>query len=51
MTWDAQNNVLNVETNILVTTADYLQIKMVTPAWVTNPTAVLMFADVLIEVA
>jgi len=47
---DAQNNVLSANCNVPVTTADYIQIKLQTPAWVSNPNGVLMQAFILIEI-
>jgi len=35
--------------NIPITTADYISIKMATPAWVTNPTTVVYGGTVLIQ--
>jgi hypothetical protein len=47
----AQNNVLSADCNVPVTTADYIQIKVTTPVFVTNPTGTLMHATILIETA
>jgi hypothetical protein len=46
---NAQNNVLSANCSVPVTTADFIQIKLVTPAWVSNPTGVLYCATIIIE--